>query len=415
MDVVMKIARLVCLIGVSGYGAVHYHDLLRLHQSGEVILAAATVINPDEESEKCGVLRSIGCRIYQDYRDMLAAESGISELCLIPTGIGYHCEMTCAALTAGMHVLVEKPAAAVIQDVRRMQETERRTGRFVAVGYQAHYSDATLRLKELLLSGTLGKIERISCAAYSPRGEEYYTRNSWAGRLWVGDRWILDSPLHNAFSHHVNMLTFLAGETLTTSVSISEVEGELYGARGLEAPDTAGLRVKTPAGISMQFAASHRCASAGGFARIHCSEGDVYWSVNSTRIIRKSGPAEEWQHELDRDVMLSKVLHRIDDPSAPVCSLEVASVPVLCINGMHESSPVRPIPADAVSVIPDGEYRETVVPGIESACRDSADQGLLFSELSLPWAQPGKVVGLRDYREFPKNVADLNRIHACPS
>ena len=47
-----------------------------------------------------------------------------------------HCEITCAALEAGKHVLVEKPMAVTGADARKMRDTAKRTGKKLSVGFQ---------------------------------------------------------------------------------------------------------------------------------------------------------------------------------------------------------------------------------------------------------------------------------------
>ena len=96
----------VVLIGVSGFGDVHYRDLLRWHHAGKLNFAAAAVIDKANQREKCAEMEALGIRIYDDYRHMLAAEQ--ADLCCIPTGIAMHAPMSIAAMRAGMNVLVEK-------------------------------------------------------------------------------------------------------------------------------------------------------------------------------------------------------------------------------------------------------------------------------------------------------------------
>jgi hypothetical protein len=50
----------------------------------------------------------LGCRIFDDYREMLLQLAGTVEFCMIPTGIPLHHAMAVAALEARMHVLVER-------------------------------------------------------------------------------------------------------------------------------------------------------------------------------------------------------------------------------------------------------------------------------------------------------------------
>ncbi len=170
-----------CLIGVSGYGSVHYQQFLMPAQAaGTIEFVGATIINPDDEAEKCAELRALGCRIFDDYRDMLRGLAGEADLCLIPTGTPHHCSMTVAALEAGMHVLVEKPLAGSIEDARTMQDAAETAGKIVAVGYQHMYAPAALATKRHILDGTIGDLESIKCLVTWPRTHDYYARNGWA-------------------------------------------------------------------------------------------------------------------------------------------------------------------------------------------------------------------------------------------
>jgi len=172
-----------CIIGISGYGRVHLELLLKAQAAGDVAIAGAAIINQSEERENCARLRELDCRIFEDYREMLAALSGEAELCMIPTGTPLHRPMTVAALEAGMHVLVEKPAAGCMEDVQAMQAASERAGKIVAVGYQHLYAPLAMATKQAILGGKIGRLESVKCLAMWPRGHDYYARNAWAGRL----------------------------------------------------------------------------------------------------------------------------------------------------------------------------------------------------------------------------------------
>lgn len=193
----------VVLIGVSGFGDVHYRDLLRWHHAGKLNFAAAAVIDKANQREKCAEMEALGIRIYDDYRHMLAAEQ--ADLCCIPTGIAMHAPMSIAAMRAGMNVLVEKPAAAVMSDVEAIREAEKQTGRFTAVAFQDLYRPEILHLKRLILNGMIGEITRITACASSTSGDSYYRRNNWAGKLYCDGMPIFDSPFMNGNAHQLNL------------------------------------------------------------------------------------------------------------------------------------------------------------------------------------------------------------------
>ena len=102
----------VALIGISGYGKVHFQHVCRLVRENRAEISAAVVINPDQVPNELAVLREMGCAIYSGTDAMFADFSGKLDLVCIPTGIAFHEPMTLQALAAGANVLVEKPAAA---------------------------------------------------------------------------------------------------------------------------------------------------------------------------------------------------------------------------------------------------------------------------------------------------------------
>lgn len=73
----------------------------------------------------------------------------------------------------------------------------------------------------------------------------------------------------------------------------------------------------------------------------------------------------------------------------------------LCVNGAHESAEITSLPTDATQV-DDYEGSElTWAPGLMETLASCFDQGFLPSELGgVGWAQPGRVVNLRDYKAF---------------
>ena len=158
-----------CIIGVSGFGATHYRDLMAEVEAGRMRVLGATVINQDEEAEKCAHLKSLGCALFTDHARMLARFRNRIDLCLVPTGIPLHAPMSIDAMRAGANVLVEKPVAATVQEVRAMASTEQTTGRFTAVAYQTMYASETLPMKRLLAGGRLGTVHTIKYWGLWPR------------------------------------------------------------------------------------------------------------------------------------------------------------------------------------------------------------------------------------------------------
>jgi predicted dehydrogenase len=81
-----------------------------------------------------------------------------------------HCEITCAALEAGKHVMCEKPMAISGEEARRMVETARRTGRTLTIGYQNRFRQDAQFIRGAIDAGELGDIYVAKAHAVRRRG-----------------------------------------------------------------------------------------------------------------------------------------------------------------------------------------------------------------------------------------------------
>lgn len=83
------------------------------------------------------------------------------EAIVLATPAGRHYDMALAALLAGKDVFVEKPLALEWQDGMELVEAAHEHRRVLMVGHLLHYHPAIVRLKQLVESGVLGRIEYI--------------------------------------------------------------------------------------------------------------------------------------------------------------------------------------------------------------------------------------------------------------
>ncbi len=70
----------------------------------------------------------------------------------------FHLELTLQALSAGKHVLVEKPAYPRMTDYLRAKAARDRAGRVVLVGENDHYKPLAVCLRRLLREGAIGEM-----------------------------------------------------------------------------------------------------------------------------------------------------------------------------------------------------------------------------------------------------------------
>ncbi|MFC1454400.1 Gfo/Idh/MocA family protein [Verrucomicrobiota bacterium] len=348
------------LIGVSGFGNTHYRDLVREHEAGRIKPLAATVINQAEEPEKCAKLRELGVEIFDDYKAMLAKYAGKLDLVCIPTGIALHAPMAIDVMQSGANALIEKPAAATIQEVIAMQEAEKKFGKFTAVAFQSIFTAELQDLKKEILNGVIGKITRMVACGLEPRMFSYYNRNNWAGHLkGKHGEWVLDSPYNNAVAHQLNMMTFLAGSQFEKPALPVAVTAELYHANRIESADTASIAIETSEGIPLYFYISHAAESSlrTGF-KIFGTAGTIDATLALFTIESAAGKKEiPWQRDgiEVRSRIMESMRNRITDPAAFYCSLDIARAHTLCVNGIHESS-------EGITQINPGTWRKSCRP-----------------------------------------------------
>ena len=72
-----------------------------------------------------------------------------------------HCDLAVQAMEKGKDVFVEKPMALSIVEAKKMQAVAFQTNKVLMVGHLLEYHPAVLKLRELIDSGELGKINYI--------------------------------------------------------------------------------------------------------------------------------------------------------------------------------------------------------------------------------------------------------------
>ena len=350
----MKTKR-VALVGVTGYGGVHFHHLRALAEQGACELAAAAVVNPEhpDAAEPLAWLRAHGAAVYPSAEALFAAQSGRIDLASLPVGIAAHEPLVAAALEACADVLVEKPAAGCTSAVDRMIAAERAAApRRVHVGFQHVWAPEVRRIREVLASGALGAPCRIVTTGIWPRGDSYYARNSWAVRLAAPDGTpVRDSPANNAFAHYLNLSLLFAGAHLGASPAEPlSVDGALYRARpGIETFDTCLVRFATSAGVPVTIACSHAAdVVVNPRIRVECERGVVRWThegpweiVGSGGEALASGVAKPPHEAMFRAVIAAS--GGSPEPAAADCSLAMARAQVLAIELLTEHLPVTTI------------------------------------------------------------------------
>ncbi|MHB9138404.1 MAG: Gfo/Idh/MocA family protein [Victivallaceae bacterium] len=403
------------IIGVSGFGQVHYNDLVREYQQKRINITGATIINQETEKEKCDFLKSIGCQLFTDYNQMLKILRGEIDICFIPTGIALHAPMSIAALNAGANVYVEKPLAATVQETAAMRKAERETGKFIAVGYQSIYQPETRRIKEYILSGKIGQVHTLKTYGLWPRNAEYYQRNAWAGQLKSGNAWALDSPFNNALAHYLNLLSFYAGESFSKPAVIVSVQAGLFRAKPITSADTAWIKAVSADGKTLLFYVTHACAENNGPVTVLCGQhGEIEYNPSKTVVRMNNGTVEEFastQNTAVRQNIMNALIDKLHGHDRFICSTEIAAAQTIICNGAHESSAIHQAPSEYVKLIEDDKgVRLDVITGIEDIILNAFGANRLPNKHDASWISCGEVVNMTGYNQFSGGKTESRKL-----
>ena len=97
-----------------------------------------------------------GVGTYSDYSAAIADPRIDAVVVAVPPR--FHLDLTLQALSAGKHVLVEKPAFPTLQGYRTVRQARDAAGLVVLVGENDHYKPLAITLRKLLADGVIGEL-----------------------------------------------------------------------------------------------------------------------------------------------------------------------------------------------------------------------------------------------------------------
>ena len=119
---------------------------------------------------------------------------------------GLHAAHSISSLNAGKHVLCEKPMAISAYDCGEMIQAAERNNKRLFVIKQNRFNPPVAAVKELIVSGQLGKVFSVQLSCFWNRNENYYLNS------WKGSKELDGGTLFTQFSHFVDLLYFLVGD-----------------------------------------------------------------------------------------------------------------------------------------------------------------------------------------------------------
>lgn len=148
------------VIGVGYLGQFHAEKYAALTESELIGVVDASPARAEEVAQK------VGTKAYTDYRDLIGAVDAVSVV--VPTQ--YHHEVAKTFLSAGVHVLLEKPITTTVEEADDLIRISREKKVVFQVGHLERFNPVVMALDGVLTEPRF--IESVRIAPFKPRGTD---------------------------------------------------------------------------------------------------------------------------------------------------------------------------------------------------------------------------------------------------
>lgn len=226
----------VALVGCGAMGEIvarSVYPSVTADRSAELV----AVVDPNADRASAAAEAS-GARAYRTLADALAAEPDRIEAVDVRVPHHLHAAVALEAISAGRHVLVEKPLATTYADGKRIVDAASAAGVVLAVAENYPHLGAVHRAREVLANGGIGTPLAIQC-----------TRAFLVDGVWVRDGWRESGGpsggvLLDQGTHQVSLLRQLGGPVTAVAATRSAYDSDSL--------DTLLLTLKLESGVAAQ-------------------------------------------------------------------------------------------------------------------------------------------------------------------
>ena len=175
-------------VGIVGCGLIGQKRARALGPAGRVVACA----DPDEDRARAAAVHD-GARVFSDWRQLVSLPD--VDVVVVATPHDTLAPITLAAVEAGKHVLVEKPAARSPAELKPVIEAAQRRRAKVHVGFNHRYHRSFRKAREIFESGALGELMFVR-ARYGHGGRIGYDQE-WRARAEIsGGGELIDQGPH---------------------------------------------------------------------------------------------------------------------------------------------------------------------------------------------------------------------------
>ncbi len=247
-------------IGLIGAGTIADLHLDAFSQCGQADITVICDINEERAKAKAQQYGIQAAR--SDYRHLLDDQE--IDAVIVCTHNALHFEVALAALQAGKHVFIEKPACTTAAEARALHAASCDYGKQVQVGFVRRFDPRTIFLKELIENGEFGDIYYVKASAIrrmgNPGGWFADKQKSGGGPLIDIGIHLIDLAMHLMGSPHVTSVRGTAYSHLGARNHVehlSRYQAADQSTTGHPVEDLAAASIRFGSGASMLLDASY--------------------------------------------------------------------------------------------------------------------------------------------------------------
>ena len=189
-------------VGIIGCGWVSEEYIKAFQKDGRAeirALASRSLAKPEGYRDKY----KLDCAVGTDTAELLARDD--VHIAVVSTPHDLHTQYVVAAAEAGKHVIIEKPVALTIEDVRRQQEAVEQAGVKTVVSFVLHWNPLLMTIDRLIEQGAFGNVFMV---------EVDYLHRIWrAPDHWLGSKKQGGTSILAGGCHAVDALRWFARST----------------------------------------------------------------------------------------------------------------------------------------------------------------------------------------------------------
>lgn len=269
------------IIGCGSIANVHKRVLEALP---EAELVACCDIKPERAK---AFAKDSGLHYYESVDKLLKEEkTDVVHLC-VPHPLHTPIAMLCAE--AGAHVFTEKPPVVNKEQWENFCKLKN-SGRYIGICFQNRYNQPVEKMKELLDSEKLGRVNGARAFLTWCRTPEYYTESDWRGN-WTTEG---GGVLINQAIHTLDLLVYLLGEAVDVKCHMSNHSLQNV----IEVEDTTEAYITFQSGARALFYATNAYSSnAPVIVEIDTQNAVLRMEGNILDIFWKDGKKERMEND----------------------------------------------------------------------------------------------------------------------